>query len=49
LHKKFGAGTITAREPEGSDFKLEIDFDQFGMKRLLASYAKLKSAPSDNM
>ena len=49
LHKKFGAGTITAREPEGSDFKLEIDFDQFGMKRLWASYAKLKSAPSDNM
>lgn len=49
LHKKFGAGTITAREPEGSDFKLEIDFDQFGMKRLLASYAKLKSVPSDNM
>ncbi len=49
LHKKFGVGTITAREPEGSDFKLEIDFDQFGMKRLLASYAKLKSAPSDNM
>jgi DNA helicase-2/ATP-dependent DNA helicase PcrA len=49
LHKKFGAGTITAREPEGSDFKLEIDFDQFGMKRLLASYAKLKSVPSNNM
>ena len=49
LHKKFGAGTITAREPEGSDFKLEIDFDQFGMKRLLASYAKLKSVPSNNI
>jgi len=49
MHKKFGAGTITAREQEGSDFKLEIDFDRFGMKRLMASYAKLKSASSDDM
>jgi len=49
MHKKFGAGTITAREREGTDFKLEIDFDQFGMKRLMASYAKLKSASSDSM
>jgi DNA helicase-2/ATP-dependent DNA helicase PcrA len=49
MHKKFGTGTITAREPEGSDFKLEIDFDEFGMKRLMASYAKLKCASPDSM
>lgn len=49
IHKKFGTGTITAREQEGNDFKLEINFDGLGMKRLMASFAKLKSAPSDNM
>jgi len=49
MHKKFGTGTIMAREPEGSDFKLEINFDGFGMKRLMASYAKLKCASSDDM
>lgn len=42
IHKKFGEGTVTKKVPEGSDFKLEINFDAYGMKRLMASFAKLK-------
>lgn len=42
LHKKFGEGTVVKKEPEGSDYKLEINFDAYGMKRLMASFAKLK-------
>lgn len=42
IHKKFGEGTVTKKEPEGSDYKLEINFDAYGMKRLMASFAKLK-------
>lgn len=42
IHKKFGEGTVTKKEPEGSDYKLEINFDSYGMKRLMASFAKLK-------
>lgn len=42
LHKKFGEGTVIKKEPEGSDYKLEIYFDAHGMKRLMASFAKLK-------
>jgi len=42
IHKKFGEGTVVKKEPEGSDYKLEINFDAHGMKRLMASFAKLK-------
>lgn len=42
LHKKFGEGTIIAKVPEKGDNRLEIKFDQYGMKRLMESYAKLK-------
>jgi DNA helicase-2/ATP-dependent DNA helicase PcrA len=42
LHKKFGEGTVSKKEPEGEDFKLEIIFDTHGMKRLMASFARLK-------
>lgn len=41
-HKKFGSGVITAMEPEGGDFKIEINFDKAGMKRLMAAFANLK-------
>lgn len=44
IHKKFGTGTILKKVPEGNDLRLEIDFDGFGMKRLMASFAKLKQA-----
>jgi len=42
VHKKFGAGTITSKVPNEGDFMLEIKFDDYGMKRLMASFAKLK-------
>lgn len=42
LHKKFGQGTVKARVQESGDFRLDIFFDQYGMKRLMESFAKLK-------
>ncbi|MGI6778418.1 MAG: DNA helicase PcrA [Acetivibrionales bacterium] len=41
-HKKFGKGTITLVEELDEDFKLEIQFDGIGMKRLMAALANLK-------
>jgi DNA helicase II / ATP-dependent DNA helicase PcrA len=41
-HKKFGIGVITKAEKDGSDFKLEIQFQNSGMKRLMAAFANLK-------
>ncbi len=41
VHKKFGVGTITSVEKENDDFKLEIQFRNAGMKRLMAAYANL--------
>mgnify|MGYP005833847793 CR=1 FL=1 len=41
-HKKFGTGIISGLEPENGDFKLEIQFDKAGMKRLMAAFANLK-------
>ncbi len=47
IHKKFGKGIIILKEAEGNDYRLEIDFENHGMKRLMASFAKLK-AGEDN-
>jgi DNA helicase-2/ATP-dependent DNA helicase PcrA len=44
IHKKFGEGTVLNKVSEGSDFRLDINFDDYGMKRLMASFAKLKKA-----
>ncbi|RCX18821.1 ATP-dependent DNA helicase PcrA [Anaerobacterium chartisolvens] len=41
-HKKFGVGVITSVEKEKGDFKLEIQFEGHGMKRLMAAFANLK-------
>jgi len=40
-HKKFGVGIITKIEKEKDDFMLEIHFKGTGMKRLMASFARL--------
>jgi len=40
-HKKFGIGIILKKEAENGDFKLDIQFEQYGMKRLMAAYANL--------
>jgi len=42
LHRKFGEGVIAKTEPEGDDIKLDIIFDNVGLKRLMANYANLK-------
>ncbi len=41
-HKKFGNGTISKATADGADQILEIQFDNVGMKRLMASMANLK-------
>ena len=41
-HKKFGEGTISKIEEEGEDYKLDIDFDKAGHKRLMAKFAGLE-------
>ena len=41
-HKKFGTGIIQNVEAEGEDFKLEIMFDKFGFKRLMANFTPLE-------
>ncbi len=41
-HKKFGEGIIQKIEPEGDDYKLDIQFDKSGHKRLMAKFAILE-------
>ncbi|NLD48637.1 MAG: DNA helicase PcrA [Clostridiaceae bacterium] len=40
-HKKFGIGVISSIEKEKDDYKIEINFANAGMKRLMASFANL--------
>ena len=42
FHKKFGEGIINIVEEEGSDLKLDINFEKFGHKRLMAKFANLE-------
>lgn len=42
FHKKFGEGIITGTEPEGDDLKVDIDFEKFGHKRLMAKFSNLE-------
>ncbi len=41
-HKKFGEGIIQKIEEEGDDYKLDIQFDKSGHKRLMAKFAGLE-------
>ena len=41
-HKKFGEGRIQKIEAEGDDYKLDIQFDKSGHKRLMAKFANLE-------
>jgi len=43
-HKKFGEGIVSKLESEDGDTKVEIIFDRYGMKRLMASHAGLEKA-----
>ena len=41
-HKKFGEGEITKLEKEADDVKVDIEFNKFGHKRLMAKFAGLE-------
>jgi len=41
-HKKFGEGIINGVEAEGDDLKVDINFNKFGHKRLMAKFAGLE-------
>ena len=41
-HTKFGEGEVKAMERVNKDYKVTVDFDQFGTKIMYASFAKLK-------
>lgn len=41
-HKKFGIGVIKKVEEEGEDFKLDIQFENSGFKRLMANFTPLE-------
>ena len=42
LHSTFGNGVIVSSKPVGADKIYEIDFEKVGLKKLMATYARLK-------
>ena len=42
FHKRFGKGIITKLEQEADDIKVDIEFEKFGHKRLMAKFAGLE-------
>lgn len=41
-HIKFGTGVVTALVSGGKDYEVTVDFEKAGVKRMFASFAKLK-------
>lgn len=41
-HIKFGTGTVLAIVDGGKDYEVTVDFDKVGIKKMFASFAKLK-------
>ena len=41
-HIKFGQGTVTEIRPGGRDYEVTVDFEKVGVKKMFASFAKLK-------
>ncbi|MEI6132644.1 MAG: DNA helicase PcrA [Bacillota bacterium] len=44
MHKKFGKGKIAKVDGAGKEQKLEIEFENVGMRRLMAAYAQLEKS-----
>ena len=42
MHVKFGTGTVLSIEPGPKDYKVKVDFDDFGVKQMYAAFAKLR-------
>ncbi len=41
-HIKFGSGIVTQMTPKGSDYEVSVLFDKGGVKKMIASFAKLR-------
>ena len=41
-HIKFGDGTVTEIKDGGKDFEVTVQFDTAGVRKMFASFAKLK-------
>ena len=39
---KFGEGQVLAIDEGGRDYEVTVEFDEFGVKKLFAGFAKLK-------
>ena len=44
-HVKFGVGVVQDIVEGGKDYEVTVDFEQAGVKRMFASFAKLKKIP----
>ena len=44
IHKKFGEGTVREIKEQKRDYEVAVEFDDYGLKRMYASFAKLKKA-----
>jgi DNA helicase-2/ATP-dependent DNA helicase PcrA len=42
-HPKYGKGTVVRREGDGEDAKITVNFPGYGLKKLVAKYAGLKT------
>lgn len=47
-HIKFGKGTVTEIVSGGRDFEVTVDFEKCGVKKMFASFAKLKKSKEIN-
>jgi DNA helicase-2/ATP-dependent DNA helicase PcrA len=41
-HVKFGVGVVKEVKKGARDFEVTVDFENYGIKRMFASFAKLK-------
>ena len=41
-HIKFGTGKVQAMDKDGNDYTVTVEFDNYGIKKMKASFAKLK-------
>ena len=41
-HVKFGVGTVQEIKDGKKDFEVTVDFENYGVKRMFASFAKLQ-------
>ncbi len=46
-HVKFGIGTVKEIKDGPRDYEVTVDFENFGIKRMFASFAKLKKVKAD--